>query len=73
MARVLRMSWRNGGPGKWTGRIRWYDNNDDLTSLATSTNIRLHLETEERAYNLYPKTVAEAETIWETFKREHKK
>ncbi len=58
--------WQDGRGGKWTCRIIWYEEGD-------GENIRLHLETPDGIQYLYPKTVDEAQGIWDKFKVDHPK
>jgi hypothetical protein len=64
--RSIYKSWKNGKDERgrykpFTRRIRWYQG-------AEENDIRLHLETEEYAFNVYPSSQTEAEQIFTRFK-----
>lgn len=65
--RSLHKEWQNDRGGKWTARIRWYE--DDAS-------IRLKFETVDGIFHkIYkrPEEESLASAAWEKFKVDHKK
>ena len=61
--RSFKRQWRNGRGGRWTARIRWYDDG--------GSSVRLQAENQDGLRHLWPKSVAEAEEMWREFKQKH--